>query len=154
MKTMAGRIQELKRRAAAGRDLAAGHRAAAQERGGEHKTRLQWEAALEEATSDGVDAAVTFLFPDDAPEELSLLDWYREIRSLLGELPSALPLDDVDITLVGRADFFGARCSSFAATGETPVMAMTRLRDKLREAVAKRAVVSDTEPAPPTVRTP
>jgi hypothetical protein len=81
-----------------------------------------------------------------AAEEL-LSAWFRDVRALAGELGllSNRIADDMDITLVGRANFFGARCGRYAATGETPVVAMNRLREELRKVLdAERKNVAHT----------
>lgn len=67
--------------------------------------------------------------------EQPVLAWYQEIRSLLLQLRPGTHVERYPITLVGLSESFGARCSSFAATGATPVEAMTRLRSKLQEAL-------------------
>ena len=67
-------------------------------------------------------------------EEL-LATWFHDVRELASELSltSNRISEDMDITLVGRGSFFGARCGRYAATGETPTEAMTRLRGEMRK---------------------
>ena len=65
----------------------------------------------------------------------ALAAWFEEIRGLLRDLPAAIPVDDVEITVVACGDYFGARAWSFAATGDTPEDAMRRLRDRVRAAL-------------------
>jgi hypothetical protein len=71
--------------------------------------------------------------------------WFTEMRTLMTQLYPNSHVERFPITLVALSNCYGARCSSFAATGDDTVTAMARLRDKIREAVAKhRAGPPDT----------
>ena len=140
-------MKTLKERIAFVRECAAAERATATKNRSRFFEGSESATQAAEAAADALDAALGVLFPDESEDE-NVLAWFIEIRGLLRELPTLLPADEMEITLVGRGDFFGARCSSFAAIADDPTRALMRLRDKMREAVAARRT-KDTEPAPP-----
>lgn len=72
-----------------------------------------------------------------APAEEPVQVWFKEMRALMTELYPNSHVERFPVTLVALSNCYGARCSSFAATGDDAVTAMARLREKIREAVEK-----------------